>query len=40
MVVWDDDDDDLPEGQIKEVSNFFLALLYNIVKITCELILR
>jgi len=40
MVVWDDDDD-LPKGQIKEVSNFFfLALLYNTVKITCELNLR
>lgn len=39
MVLWDDDDD-LPEGQIKEVSIFFLALLYNKVKITCELNLR
>jgi hypothetical protein len=48
MVVWDDDDDDddyyyyyyLTEGQIKEISNFFLTLLYNTVKITCELNLR
>jgi hypothetical protein len=39
MVVWDDDDD-LPEGQIKAVSNFFLALLYNTGKITCDLNLR
>jgi len=38
MVLWDDDD--LPEGQIKEISIFFLTLLYNKVKITCELNLR
>jgi len=40
MIVWDDENDDLPEGQIKEVSYFFLALLCKTVKITCELNLR
>jgi len=30
MVVWDDDDDDLPKGQIKEVSIFFFSLFFTI----------